>query len=295
MLVVANAAATAAALRAAPRLGLPARPRRHPRHQSPARRKVDPHEHRHAPPAPLGGRLGTAASAHGPARPRGSGRRWSALLLATAVLYLWELGRAGWANSYYAAAVQAGTQSWKAFFFGSLDASNFITVDKPPASLWVMGLSGAGLRRSTRGACWCPRRSPASLRSAALPDRAPLVRRRPAGAARRRRAGADAGGGADVPLQQPRRAPDAAARRPARTPWCGRVEAGAHAGGSWSAGALVGLAFLAKMLQAFLVVPAFALVYLLAAPGAAGPPRLGSWLGAGARSSPAAGGSRSSS
>ena len=65
-----------------------------------------------------------------------------ALLVGTAVLYLWGLGASGYANSYYAAAVQAGTQSWKAWFFGSLDASNFITVDKPPGSLWVMGLSG---------------------------------------------------------------------------------------------------------------------------------------------------------
>ena len=64
-----------------------------------------------------------------------------ALLLATAVLYLWGLGASGWANSFYSAAVQAGTKSWKAFFFGSFDASNFITVDKPPASLWVMDLS----------------------------------------------------------------------------------------------------------------------------------------------------------
>src|SRR5205823_9400114 len=35
----------------------------------------------------------------------------------------------------------AGAKSWKAFFFGSSDASNFITVDKTPASLWVMALS----------------------------------------------------------------------------------------------------------------------------------------------------------
>ena len=33
------------------------------------------------------------------------------LLLATAVLYLWALGSAGWANNYYAAAVQAGTRT----------------------------------------------------------------------------------------------------------------------------------------------------------------------------------------
>ncbi|HUZ44847.1 MAG TPA: hypothetical protein VMU63_10630, partial [Acidimicrobiales bacterium] len=52
------------------------------------------------------------------------------LLGLTAALYLWDLGASGWANSFYSAAVQAGTKSWKAFFFGSSDASNFITVDK---------------------------------------------------------------------------------------------------------------------------------------------------------------------
>src|SRR5581483_10565603 len=64
-----------------------------------------------------------------------------ALLLTTAAAYLYNLTASGDANSFYAAAVQAGTKSWKAFFFGSLDSSNFITVDKPPASLWVMVLS----------------------------------------------------------------------------------------------------------------------------------------------------------
>jgi 4-amino-4-deoxy-L-arabinose transferase-like glycosyltransferase len=59
------------------------------------------------------------------------------LLALTALLYLWDLSRNGYANDFYAAAVQAGTKSWKAFFFGSFDSSNFITVDKTPASLWV--------------------------------------------------------------------------------------------------------------------------------------------------------------
>src|ERR671935_142519 len=63
------------------------------------------------------------------------------LLASSAVLYLWNLAASGWANAYYYAAVQAGTKSWKAFFFGSLDASNFITIDKTPASLWVMEIS----------------------------------------------------------------------------------------------------------------------------------------------------------
>ena len=63
------------------------------------------------------------------------------LLLGTALLYLWGLGASGWANSFYSAAAQAGSQSWKAFFFGSSDAGNSITVDKTPASLWLMALS----------------------------------------------------------------------------------------------------------------------------------------------------------
>ncbi|MGV9559002.1 ArnT family glycosyltransferase [Streptomyces sp. NPDC003522] len=63
------------------------------------------------------------------------------LLLATCVLYLCNLSASGYANSFYSAAVQAGSQSWKAFFFGSLDSASAITVDKPPAALWPMALS----------------------------------------------------------------------------------------------------------------------------------------------------------
>ncbi|ONI68204.1 glycosyl transferase [Kribbella sp. ALI-6-A] len=67
---------------------------------------------------------------------------YGGLLILTALAYLWGLSKNGYANEYYAAAVQAGSTSWKAWFFGSFDASSFITVDKTPASLWVMGLSG---------------------------------------------------------------------------------------------------------------------------------------------------------
>src|SRR3954454_1617305 len=64
-----------------------------------------------------------------------------ALLLGTGLLYLWGLGASGWANSFYAAAAQAGSESWQAFFFGSSDAANAITVDKTPLALWPMALS----------------------------------------------------------------------------------------------------------------------------------------------------------
>jgi 4-amino-4-deoxy-L-arabinose transferase-like glycosyltransferase len=63
------------------------------------------------------------------------------LLVGTGLLYLWNLSSSGDANNFYASAVQAGSENWKAWFFGSLDSSNAITVDKPPAALWVMGLS----------------------------------------------------------------------------------------------------------------------------------------------------------
>ncbi|WP_446225278.1 glycosyltransferase family 39 protein [Nocardia sp. IBHARD005] len=73
-------------------------------------------------------------------------KRWerpalAVLLLGTLIAYLINLSANGWANDFYAAAIQAGSQSWEAFFFGSSDAANSITVDKPPASLWVMELS----------------------------------------------------------------------------------------------------------------------------------------------------------
>ena len=98
-------------------------------------------------------------------------------------------------------------ESWKAFFFGSSDAANSITVDKPPASLWVMALSVRlfGLQLVRHPAA--RRRSWASPRSAvALRDRPAPVRRRPPGLLAGARPGADAGRGADVPVQQPGRA-----------------------------------------------------------------------------------------
>ncbi|MGY6018169.1 mannosyltransferase YkcB-related protein [Streptomyces spinosirectus] len=80
-----------------------------------------------------------------PAAPPDRAPRWSppallAILVLAAVLYAWNLSGSG-LNSFYSAAVYSGTQSWKAWFFGSLDAGNFMTVDKPPFALMVMGLS----------------------------------------------------------------------------------------------------------------------------------------------------------
>ena len=64
------------------------------------------------------------------------------LLVGTAVAYLWNITVNGMGNEFYAAAAQAGSKNWEALLFGSLDSNNFITVDKPPVSQWVMALSG---------------------------------------------------------------------------------------------------------------------------------------------------------
>lgn len=99
---------------------------------------------RRAPSGSAGPRLRSLARRL--VRGREDAARWErpaflALLVATGAFYLVNLSANGWANSFYSAAVQAGSQNWEAFLFGSSDAANSITVDKPPASLWVMALS----------------------------------------------------------------------------------------------------------------------------------------------------------
>ena len=148
-----------------------------------------------------------------PAPPNPSPRwaRWAlgGLLATTAVLYLWGLSRNGWANSYYSAAAQAAGDSWRAWFFGSLDAANSITVDKAPASLWLMGLSVRLFGLSS----WSILVPQALLGVASVGVLHATVRRwfgAPAGLIAGAVAGPHARGHADVPVQQP--------RRPARTP-----------------------------------------------------------------------------
>ncbi|PPF76799.1 glycosyl transferase [Subtercola sp. Z020] len=102
-----------------------------------------------APGSPIGGaavrrRLRTAGRAV--LRGRATHAAWErpaflGLLLVTAIAYFSNLTSSGYANEFYSAAVQAGSTNWEAFLFGSSDAGNSITVDKPPASLWVMALS----------------------------------------------------------------------------------------------------------------------------------------------------------
>lgn len=71
------------------------------------------------------------------------------LVLLSSAIMLSKPHLIGWANPYYASAVRSGMSNWTAFLFGSLDPANAITVDKPPAALWVMGLSAHAFGFST--------------------------------------------------------------------------------------------------------------------------------------------------
>lgn len=60
-----------------------------------------------------------------------------ALLLVAAALRLWRLGQNGYGNEYYAAGVRSMAQSWHNFLYHAFDPAGFVSVDKPPLALWI--------------------------------------------------------------------------------------------------------------------------------------------------------------
>jgi 4-amino-4-deoxy-L-arabinose transferase-like glycosyltransferase len=65
----------------------------------------------------------------------------AAVLVLSACLNLLRIGREGYVNSYYAAAIKSMAQSWHNFFFVSFDPGGFVSVDKPPLGFWVQTAS----------------------------------------------------------------------------------------------------------------------------------------------------------
>ncbi len=189
------------------------------------------------------------------------------LLVGTGLLYLADLSRNGWANEFYAAAVQAGTKSWKAFLFGSLDSANFITVDKPAGFLWPMELSARVFGLNSWSLL-----IPQALEGVATVGVLYGTVRRWSGPAAGLIAGAVVALTPVATLMFRFDNPDAlmvllitlSAYATTRAIESGRTR--------WLAlaGALLGLGFLAKMLAAVTVLPGLALAYLWA-----GPPKIG--------------------
>lgn len=177
-------------------------------------------------------------------------------------VYAWRAGSE--LEIYYAAAVRSMSASWHDFFYGAFDPAGTITIDKLPGAFWLQALSVRLFGLSARALVW-----PQAAEGVVTV----LVFYR----AVRRLAGPVAGIGACALLVA---APATAtldrgnisdtlmvlllvvaadfvvtavvSSRPSALLW---------------AGGFVGLAFQAKMLEAWLVLPALALVALVAGPG----------------------------
>ncbi|RKT53944.1 ArnT family glycosyltransferase [Saccharothrix australiensis] len=208
-----------------------------------------------------------AASPPAPPAPRATrGRTTPALvvlLVGTAALYLWNITDSGWGNSYYAAATQAGAQSWTAWLFGGLDAGGVITVDKPPAALWVSGLFARVLGFSSWTAL-----APQAIEGVLAVWLLYATVKRTSGAVAGLLAGTALALTPVAVLVFRFNLPDALlVLLMVAGAYC-TVRALERASWRWLAlaGVAVGFAFLAKMGQAFQVLPAFAVAYLVAAP-----------------------------
>ncbi|WP_326959354.1 ArnT family glycosyltransferase [Amycolatopsis sp. NBC_01286] len=202
-----------------------------------------------------------------PAPPRWVRPSVFGLLAATAVLYFWNLTASGFGNSFYAAAVQSGTQSWKAWLFGSLDSGNVLTVDKPPAALWV-GTAFARIFGFSSFTVLAPQ----ALMGVASVGILYLAVKRTSGPIAGLMAGALLAVTPVAALMFRFNNPDAllVLLMVAGAYFVVRATEKASPGWLALAGAAIGFGFLTKMMQAFLVLPAFGLVYLIAAPTSLG-------------------------
>lgn len=204
-----------------------------------------------------------------------------ALLALAAVVYGWNLTNSGYANEFYAAAAKSASKDWKSWLFGSLDSSNAITVDKPPASLWIMGLSarifgfssfslllpqalmGVGTVGLTYGAVRRWSGHAAGLLAGLIVSMTPVA------ALMFRFDNPDA---MLVLLMTAAaycvvRATEVSGRDEPTMTRRGRVRSAGGTALRWmiGAGLLIGFAFLTKMLQGLLVLPGLGLAYLVAA------------------------------
>ena len=192
-----------------------------------------------------------------------SRREWlgfGALLVTTAVLYLWNLSASGWANAFYSAAAQAGADNWTAMLFGSSDAGNAITVDKTPAALWVMDLSVRLFGLNSWSVL-----APQALEGVAAVALLYAAVRRAGGPTAALLAGLVFAFTPVAALMFRFNNPDALlVLMLVAGAYCVQRACERDSSRWWlvAAGAAVGFGFLAKMLQALLVLPGFALAYL---------------------------------
>ncbi|MHB8596356.1 MAG: glycosyltransferase family 39 protein [Ktedonobacteraceae bacterium] len=63
------------------------------------------------------------------------------ITLISIFMNFYQLGQNGFANLYYASAIRSMLDSWHNFFFVSFDPGGFVTIDKPPLGFWLQAAS----------------------------------------------------------------------------------------------------------------------------------------------------------
>ncbi|WP_277627976.1 glycosyltransferase family 39 protein [Arsenicicoccus dermatophilus] len=185
------------------------------------------------------------------------------LALTVATCYLYDLPVNGFGNEYYAAASWAGTRDLTALAFGSLDPGNVVSVDKPPLGVLVPALSARVLGFSSWSLL-----APQALMGVAAALAVHATVRRETGPGAALLAGTIMAATPVSAMMFRHNNPDAVTALAMTVgTWCA-VRAARTASTPWllTAAAVTGAGFLAKMLGAFLHLPALVVLYLLCAP-----------------------------
>ncbi len=187
----------------------------------------------------------------------------AAVTLVSAFMNFYQLGTNGWANTYYAAAIRSMLDSWHNFFFVSFDPGGFVTIDKPPLGFWLQAAS-AKIFGFTPFSIFLPQALAGVLSALLLYH---LVRRRFGAIAGLLAALALAISPISVLTNRNNTIDSTLVLVMLLGAWA--VLKAAETGKlRWLllCAVTVGLGFNIKMLEAYLVVPAYTLLYLLAAP-----------------------------
>lgn len=65
----------------------------------------------------------------------------AAVLILALVFRLWGLDQSRWGAEYYTAAVRSMAMNWHNFFYAAFDPAAFISINKPPVALWLQVVS----------------------------------------------------------------------------------------------------------------------------------------------------------
>ncbi len=186
-----------------------------------------------------------------------------AIIAISLFMNFFELGQNGFGNFYYAAGVRSMLDSWHNFFFVSFDPGGFVTLDKPPLGFWLQVLS-AKIFGFTAFSVYLPQALAGVLSVALLYH---LIRRHFGVVAGLLAALALALSPISIVTNRNNTIDSTLALVLLLGAWA--VLRAAETGRlRWLllCAATIGIGFNIKMLEAYLVIPAFGLLYLLAAP-----------------------------